>query len=57
MSYNSGPFQVSCLRFLNTFVETANTLEQKVFLQVELQEAGLNNSELDSLMLKVNSTK
>ena len=57
MSYNSGPFQVACLRFLNKFVETTNTLEQKVFLQVELQEAGLNNSELDSLMLKVNSSK
>ena len=55
MSYNSGPFQVACLRFLNKFVETANTLEQKVFLQVELQEAGMNNTELDSLMLKVNS--
>ena len=53
LSYNSGTFQVACLRFLNRFVETAKSLEHKVFLQVELLEAGLSNSELDSLMLKV----
>ena len=52
LSYNSSTFQVACLRFLNRFVESARTLEQKVFLQVELLEAGLSNSELDSLMLK-----
>ena len=34
-------------------VETARSLEQKVHLQVELCEAGLDNAELDSLMLKV----
>ena len=52
LSYNSSTFQIACLRFLNRFVESARTLEQKVFLQVELLEAGLSNSELDSLMLK-----
>ena len=53
LSYNGGEFQVACLRFLNRFVENARTVEQKVFIQYELQEAGLNNMELDSLMLKV----
>ena len=32
-------------------------MEQKIFLQVELQEAGLSNSELDLLMFKVNESK
>ena len=53
LSQNSGQFQVACLRFLNKFVETARSMEQKVFLQYELQEAGLNNPELDCLMLQV----
>jgi len=52
LSQNSGQFQVACLRFLNKFVETARSMEQKVFLQYELQEAGLNNPELDCLMLQ-----
>ena len=53
LSYNGGAFQVACLRFLNRFVEKSKTVEQRVFIQYELQEAGLNNLELDSLMLKV----
>ena len=52
LSYNNSTFQIACLKFLNRFVETARTVEEKVFLQVELLEAGLSNSELDSLMLK-----
>ena len=53
LSDDGGAFQVACLRFLNRFVETSRTVEQKVFIQYELQEAGLNTLELDSLMLKV----
>ena len=48
-SYNSGAFQLSCLGFLNTFVETAASLEERVYIQEELRLAGLATFELEAL--------
>ena len=48
-SYNSGSFQLSCLRFLNTFLETAASLEERVYIQEELRLAGLDDFDLESL--------
>jgi hypothetical protein len=46
-SFNSPAFQISCLRFLNTFVQTANTAKEQVQIQGEMEEAGF-----DILLLK-----
>ena len=48
-SYNSGSFQLSCLRFLNTFLETAASLEERVYIQEEIRLAGLDDFDLESL--------
>ena len=46
-SFISPAFQISCLRFLNTFVQTANTAKEQVQIQGEMEEAGF-----DILLLK-----
>ena len=52
-SFNSGAFQISCLRFLNTFVETASNYRERVHIQAELEDAGLDISHLKKLLSKV----
>ena len=52
-SFNSGAFQISCLRFLNTFVETASNFREKVYIQAELEDAGLDINQLKKLVSKV----
>lgn len=52
-SFNSGAFQISCLRFLNTFVETAANIREKVYIQAELEDAGLDMTHLKKLVSKV----
>ena len=52
-SFNSGAFQISCLRFLNTFVETASDYRERVHIQAELEEAGLDIPHLKKLLSKV----
>lgn len=48
-SYNSSSFQLCCLRFLNTFLETATSLEERVYIQEELRQAGLESFDLQSV--------
>ena len=48
-SFNTPAFQIACLRFLNTFVQTATTAKEQVQVQCEMEEAGL-----DILQLKRN---
>ena len=55
-SFNSGAFQISCLRFLNTFVETASDYRERVHIQAELEEAGLDIPHLKKLLSKVKFT-
>ena len=45
-SFNSGAFLISCLRFINTFVETASDYRERVHIQVEMEEAGFDISQL-----------
>ena len=52
-SYSSGAFQISCLRFLNTFVETASNFRERVYIQAELEDAGFDISHLKKLVSKV----
>lgn len=52
-SYSSGAFQISCLRFLNTFVETATNFRERVYIQAELEDAGFDISHLKKLVSKV----
>ena len=52
-SFNSGAFQISCLRFLNTFVETASNYRERVHIQAELEDAGFDISHLKKLVSKV----
>ena len=52
-SFNSGAFQISCLRFLNTFVETATNFRERVYIQAELEDAGFDISHLRKLVSKV----
>ena len=52
-SFNSGAFQISCLRFLNTFVETADNYRERVHIQAELEDAGLDIPQLKKLLSKV----
>lgn len=51
-SFNSGAFQISCLRFLNTFVETASNYRERVHIQAELEDAGFDISHLKKLVSK-----
>ena len=41
-SFNGPSFQLSCLRFINTFVRTATSAKQQVQIQCELEEAGFD---------------
>ena len=52
-SFNSGAFQISCLRFINTFVETAENYRERVHIQAELEDAGFDISHLKKLVSKV----
>ena len=52
-SFNSEAFQISCLRFLNTFVETADNYRERVHIQAELEDAGLDIDQLKKLLSKV----
>ena len=52
-SFNSGAFQISCLRFVNTFVETAPNYRERVHIQAALEAAGFDISHLKKLVSKV----
>ena len=52
-SFNSGAFQISCLRFINTFVETSDNYRERVHIQAELEDAGFDISHLKKLVSKV----
>ena len=54
-SYNSGAFQISCLRFLNKFVETSRDSREKIHVQSELEEAGFDIIPLKKLLSQVRS--
>ena len=41
-SFNSPPFQLACVRFLNTFLASATSCRDRVHIQCELEEAGLD---------------
>ena len=55
-SFNSPAFQLACLRFLNTFIGSSSSTKEKVHIQCELEEAGLDivllNRMADSSQLK-----
>ena len=53
-SCNGSSFQVSCLRFINTFTRTAVTARQQVQIQCELEEAGFDIPFLKMINAKVN---
>jgi hypothetical protein len=50
-SFNSQPFQLACLGFLNTFLGSAGSPRDRVHIQCELEEAGLDIG----LVAKMNS--
>ena len=52
-SCNGSSFQVSCLRFINTFTRTAATARQQVQIQCELEEAGFDIPFLKMINAKV----
>ena len=41
-SFNSPAFQLACVRFLNTFISSASSAKERVHIQCELEEAGLD---------------
>uniref|UniRef100_A0A0K2T3M1 GBD/FH3 domain-containing protein n=1 Tax=Lepeophtheirus salmonis TaxID=72036 RepID=A0A0K2T3M1_LEPSM len=49
-SYNSSAFQISCLRFLNRFIETSKDSREKILIQTELEEAGFDTCPLKKLI-------
>lgn len=51
-SFNSGSFQISCLRFINTFLETAVDYRERLHIQADLEEAGLELGHLKRLVSK-----
>ena len=55
-SFNSPAFQLACVRFLNTFLASAASCRDRVHIQCELEEAGLDivllNRMADSTQLK-----
>ena len=53
-SWNGSSFQVSCLRFINTFTRTAASAQHQVQIQCELEEAGFDIPFLKMLNSKVN---
>ena len=50
-SYNSPAFHISCLRFLNRFVETSRDTREKILIQTELEEAGFDLLPLKKMLL------
>merc|ERR1719192_2981505 len=51
-SFNSGAFQISCLRFINTFIETAADYRERVHIQSDLEDAGFELGQLKRLVSK-----
>ena len=55
-SFNSPAFQLACVRFLNTFLASAASCRDRVHIQCELEEAGLDivllNRMADSTQLR-----
>jgi exonuclease I len=51
-SYNSSAFHISCLRFLNRFVETSRDSREKILIQTELEEAGFDLIPLKTMLLQ-----
>ena len=45
-SYNSSAFHISCLKFLNKFLETSKDSREKILIQTELEEAGFDPAPL-----------
>jgi len=41
--------QVSCLRFLNRFIETSQDVKERIMIQTELEEAGFDPLSLKTL--------
>ena len=48
-SFNSPAFQLACVRFLNTFLASAASCRDRVHIQCELEEAGLDISLLNRM--------
>jgi len=48
--------QVSCLRFLNRFVETAKDARERIMIQTELEEAGFELLALKKRLMMGNET-
>ena len=44
-------FQVSCMKFLNRFVETSTDMREKIMIQTELEEAGFEPVTLNKFLL------
>ena len=44
-------FHISCLRFLNRFVETSRDTREKILIQTELEEAGFDLLPLKKMLL------
>ncbi len=55
-SYNSSAFHISCLRFLNRFVETSKDTREKILVQTELEEAGFDLLPLKKMLLQQSSS-
>ena len=47
----STAFHISCLRFLNRFVETSRDTREKILIQTELEEAGFDLLPLKKMLL------
>ena len=49
--FYSTAFHISCLRFLNRFVETSRDTREKILIQTELEEAGFDLLPLKKMLL------
>ena len=49
-------FKVSCLRFLNRFVETAKDARERIMIQTELEEAGFELLAMKKRLLMTNNS-
>ena len=49
-SSSSAIFQLSCLRFLNTFLSTSGSSKARVHIQCELEEAGLDIKQISQVI-------
>ena len=56
-SWNGSSFQVSCLRFINSFIKTAPSAKRQVQIQCELEEAGFDIPLLKMVNSKVITLK